>query len=195
MAVKKSYFTPRERNNMNLEGDWEWYQQFCGIEQSSNYYTNHIFSTIINENPAIKRIIELGTYTGSMAIALGLEGVRKGIEVQTFNCEEQTTAETQRILNKLDVIRNILDIFEPPNIPKIKALFDKPVYLLCDNGNKRAEFHLFVQYLKPGSVVSVHDYGVEFMPKDADVHSALLTPFREEDWQNHNVQLASWVVK
>lgn len=130
-----------------------------------------------------------------MAIALGLEGIRKGIEVQTFNIKEETTAETQRILNKLDVIRNIFDIFEQENIAKIKTLFDKPVYLLCDNGNKRAEFQLFVQHLKPGSVVSVHDYGVEFMPEDAQAHRALLTPFHEEQWQNHNVQLASWVVK
>jgi len=94
----------------------------------------------------------------------------------------------------LGVVQKICNIFE--NIDQIvyENSFNNPVYLLCDNGNKKQEFAQLVPHLKPGSVVSVHDYGVEFMEED-NIHADLLEPFHPEDWQKHNVQMATWVVK
>lgn len=183
----------RERNYLNSTADWKWYHKFCGIEMPSNFYTFHIFSTIIDENPQIERIIELGTYTGSMAIALGLEGIRKGIEVITINIHDELTLPTKKILNKLDVKIMICDIFSKRE--EIKNLFDKPVYLLCDNGNKKDEFAAFVPYLKSGSIVSAHDWEVEIAPKDIALFTNKLMPFHSDDWQKHNTQLATWIVK
>lgn len=182
----------RKENNEN--GDWAWFHRFAGITMPSNYFTFHLFSKIIDENPGITKIIELGTHTGSMAIALGLEGVRKGIEVHTFEITEQITEDTKRILDALGVKRHLCNIFEEQQL--IKSLFkDGPVYLLCDNGSKSIEFQEFANKLLPGSVVSVHDWTLEIHQHDIDIYDHLVEPFHEEDWMNHNVQLATWRIK
>lgn len=184
--------TLRERNYIPEGDDWGWFKQFCGIEMSSNYYVFHIFSTILTKNPQITRIVELGTYTGSMSIYLGLEGIRNGIKVTTFDIKDHLTPPTKELLKRLGVNCIIQDIFA--DMDSVKGWLSNPVYLLCDNGNKKQEFAQLVPHLKSGSVVSVHDYGVEFMEEDT-IYPDLLEPFHPEDWQKHNVQLATWIVK
>lgn len=157
---------------------------------ASNYYVFHLFSKIMEDNK-VERIIELGTGKGSMSIVLALEAVKKGIEFITYDIKEQTTFETQRMLNKLDAKRRVCDIFE--NSDEIFSLFDKPVFLLCDNGNKRKEIEMFAPSLMDGSVVSVHDYGIEFTAKDAKRYDHILTPYKISLWRKHNVQLATWI--
>lgn len=181
----------RKSNQENV--DWAWFYKFAGITMPSNFYTFHVFSKIFDENPQIKRIVELGTHTGSMAIALGLEGIRKGIEVHTFELAEQITEETKRILDCLSVKRYECHIFQEKQ--QIMRLLKEPVYLLCDNGSKSVEFQEFVPSLKPGSIISVHDWGSEIHPHDIEPLQKLIEPFHESDWDRHNVQLATWKIK
>lgn len=189
-----SELNQRKSNN---EGDWDWFNQFCGIEMSSNYYTFHIFSQIIENNPKIERIVELGTYTGSMTIALGLLGLLSDNKVYSYDIKNCLGNNIQFLLSHhLQVDLRNQDIHDLDIRKQIfKEHFNEPIYLLCDNGNKRGEFIDFVPQLKPGSVVSVHDYGVEFFEEDWKIHENILTPFNEGDWMKHNVQLATWVVK
>jgi predicted O-methyltransferase YrrM len=182
------------KKESNEDVNWSWFHKFAGILMPSNYYTFNIFSKIIDENPWITKIIELGTHTGSMSVALGLEGVRKGIEVHTFELNEQVSEETKRILDRLGVKRHLCNIFDDHQF--IKSLFkDGPVYLLCDNGSKAVEFQEFVPKLKSGSVVSVHDWTSEIHQHDIDPYKHMIDPFHEDDWMRHNVQLATWRIK
>lgn len=189
-----SELNQRKSNN---EGDWDWFNQFCGIEMSSNYYVFHIFSEIIKHNPQITKIVELGTYTGSMSIALGLLGVLNNKQFITYDIKNNTKSNVKELLiNNLGVLCENKDIHDLEIRKQIfKEHFNEPIYLLCDNGNKRGEFIDFVPQLKSSSVVSVHDYGVEFYEEDWKIHENILTPFNEVDWMKHNVQLATWVVK
>lgn len=182
-----------ERKHNNVEGDWAWFHNFAGIGMPSNYYTFHIFSKIIDENPQIGRIIELGTFKGSMTVALGLEGIRKGIDVHTWEISKQISEETEKLFSRLGIKAYNADIWG--NKEFIKTLFDRPVYLLCDNGHKATEFQEFVPHLKPGSIVSVHDWNTEVHPRDIESLNAIIEPFHEDDWMKHNVQLATWRVK
>lgn len=182
---------------LNNEGDWNWFTQFCGIEMSSNYYTFHIFSEIIKHNPQITKIVEFGTHTGSMSIVLGLLGVLNKKPVVTYDITQATESNARELLVKnLNVLCEKQDIHDWEIRKQIvKDHFNEPIYLLCDNGNKRDEFFAFVPQLKSGSVVSVHDYGVEFLEDEWKVIENILIPFNEKDWTRHNVQLATWVVK
>ena len=177
-------------------GDWDWFNKFCGVKMASNYYTFHIFSTIFERNPDMQRIIELGQFTGSMSMALGMIGAAKQIPVHSFDIQDQTTWETKRVLKSLKVQTHIADIHNfMVRQQIIEEYLNKQVYLLCDNGMKKDEFIAFVPYLLPGSVVSVHDYGVEFLEEDWKMFEDQLEPFMPEEWNKHNVQLATWIKK
>jgi cephalosporin hydroxylase len=50
--------------------------------------------------------------------------------------------------------------FESSIVEEIKSLINLPgkTLVLCDGGNKEAEFDLFSQFLKTGDVIMLHDY-------------------------------------
>lgn len=173
---------------------WEWFLNFAGIGMAHNYYVQHIFSKVMDENPQIKLIVELGTFKGSMTAALGLEGIRKQIPVWSYEIKDQTNEETKRILATLNVQTRLLDIFEHRDVI-LKLISEVPTYLICDNGNKADEFALFGNALLPGSIISVHDWNTEFHPHHVSPLEGKIEPFYEEDWMKHNCQLATWKIK
>lgn len=178
----------------NVVAEWTWFNRFCGMLMAHNYYTYHIFSEIIEKNPQLCGIIELGTFTGAMTTVLGLEGIRKQIPVHTFDIAVQTDEGTNRIFRQLNVNVHTCDIFEN-NMGFLKNLVKQmngPIYLLCDNGNKKGEFTTLVPFLPSGSMISVHDWQMEFLPEDAQIHSSLLEPFEDVAWMKHNTLLATW---
>ena len=184
-----------ERKHHSENGDWEWFKEFAGIGMPSNYYTFHLISRIMTENPQIQCIVELGTYWGSMAVYLGLIGIRRGIPVYTFDKVDQLRHRTKLLFQALRINFHSLDIFEYRDI--VKEIFGQRItYLICDNGNKADEFYEFGRALTPGSVISVHDYGTEFYDEDArrlsDIRS--IEPFHPEEWTKHNVQFATWKI-
>lgn len=173
---------------------WEWGLEFCGIKMSSNYYTFHIFSDIL-ENNKVNRIIELGTHTGSMSIALALLAFQRDIPFETYDIRDQKNKSTDKILSSLGARSNVVDIFK--EIDRFKAEVAKePIYLLCDNGNKKHEFSELVPRLFSGSVISVHDYGTEFTEAMiADEIREQLIPYKQEQWTKYDVRLATWIKK
>ena len=178
----------------NFNGDWSWGNKFLGISMSSNYYVFDIMSRLIDEYPSTRSIVELGTHTGTFAIYLGLEGVRKTIPVTTFEITKQVSVGTNTILEKLGVDQQVWDVFAYPDkvIDKINT---EPCYLICDGGDKKKELALFVPHLKSGSILSVHDWGQEVTYKDLEVIFDRLIPIRPEEWGYTNCQFASFLIK
>lgn len=184
-----------EKKKFEKEADWEWFTENAGAYMAHNFYVYHIISRIIGSNPQIRRIIELGTYAGAMTMQFGLEGVRKNIKVDTFDISDKLLApDTKAILKHLGVNINLTDIFKNKEVV-ISLLSQEPCYLMCDNGNKKLEFQTFVPHLKSGSVVSVHDYEMEFFDEDAKMFEGKLEPIMTSEWKRHNAQFASWKVK
>lgn len=185
-----------ERKHHSRDGDWQWFQEFAGIGMPSNYYTFHLISRIITENPQIRLIMELGTYWGSMAVYLGLLGIRREIPVVTFDLVDLRRDRTKKLFDKLGIHFHRMDIFEERDFVKAGLREHGPTYLICDNGNKSDEFYEFGRELTPGSVISVHDWGTEFYDQDAkrlsDVRA--IEPFHPDEWSNHNVQFATWKI-
>lgn len=183
-----------ERKTTKENVDWEWFRLFAGIEQAHNFYVYHIFSKVIDFNPRIHQIVELGTYTGAMSVCLGLEGIRKNIPVFSFDIADQRSDETKKLFDHLNVKFNVLDIWQQKDVIK-DLIRTKPTYLICDNGNKRDEFTEFGRELMKGSVISAHDYGHEFFDEYAQGIADKISPFMQEDWTRHNCQMATWMIK
>lgn len=177
----------------DINGSWQWGSQFAGVKLSCNYFVFDIMSRIIDENPQIQLICEIGSHTGGMAIYLSLEALRKKLPFHTFEKDKQITRETNDLLEKLGANMHIYDVFEYPD--KVIAIIqEQPAYLICDGGRKHAELEKFIGYLKPGSVVSCHDYPLEIN----DSHFAPLyeraVPIRTFEWSEKNAQFSSWKI-
>ena len=61
------------------------------------------------------------------------------------------------------------DVLEHPEV--VARVLDRPVALLCDNGDKPREVALFAPLLHSGSILVAHDWGTEIGP--ADIPSCL----------------------
>jgi hypothetical protein len=179
----------------NINGSWEWGSQFAGVKLSCNYFVFDIMSKNLSENPQIKKIVEIGTSTGGMALCLGMEAVRLGIEFHTYNIKKETTPETDRILNRLGVIQHIGDVFEQEAVIA-EMLRHQPTYLIADGGNKYRETEMFVPYLQPDSLFSTHDYGQEIFDENisATMKKINMMPLRVWEWGEKNAQFMTWKI-
>ena len=160
---------------------------------SSNYQTFDLISRVLDEYPYVKRIIELGTYTGSLSIYLGLEGIRLSAPVYTFDIKRQFTSATACIFNSLQIEFTEMDVFEKRET--LFELFDEPIFLLCDGGNKANEFIMSVPKLQSGSIVAVHDYNVEFHEKDWLPFTDKAEPIMKDEWLKEDVRMAIFKIK
>lgn len=179
----------------NINGFWEWGSQFAGVRLSCNYFVFDIMSKHLSENPQIKKIVEIGTSTGGMALYLGMEAARMGIELHTWNIVKETTPETDKILNRLGVIQHIGDVFEHES-SMAEMIRDQPTYLLADGGNKHRETETFVPYLQPDSLFSTHDYGQEIFDENLAVtmKKVNMMPLRVWEWGEKNAQFMTWKI-
>lgn len=167
---------------------WAWFHRLGGVASMSNYYVFHIFSKIMDD-PKIEGIIEIGTAYGGMTVGLALEAARRNIPIVTVDIEDVVTEETKRIFKDLYVGQVTLDVFD------YLKNFSRVCYLLCDGGDKVKEIQTFAPLLKSGSYVSCHDWLSEIYPKDVEFLKDIADPFEPEDWEKHNVQLATWRIR
>jgi hypothetical protein len=180
---------------ISMGGNWKWGTSFCNVKLACNPFVFHLMSNHLAENPQIKMICELGTHTAGMALYLGMESVRLGIPFHTWDIEKQTTADTDKILDRLGVIQHIGDVFEQ-EAEILKLIGDEPVMLICDSGNKCREVERFAPRLPKYSIISSHDYGEEL--KDdclswtyEHVH---MMPIRAYEWGETNAQFPTWKI-
>jgi len=113
-----------------------------------------VWELVLNNNPQVVGIVELGTYAGGFSWFLDAQARARGISFDTY-----------------DII--VPDV-EPPGFtqldfyryPERVELGESPVVLLCDGGNKPRELRTFPPLCAPGSVFVAHDWGTETLAGD-----------------------------
>lgn len=143
---------------------------FLGIQASQTWDDLHLWERFFNEHP-LRRVVELGTGNGGMAVFLTLQCVQRGVEFWTLD-NQHWLDWTQGVPALLGMhSRSIVaDLFKEGRA-RIEALLSSdeghPLCLFCDNGDKRREWREFVPLLRAGDFIAVHDWGVEFTAADA----------------------------
>ena len=138
----------------------EWSDHYIGIPKSHPMKLHGVISEILTENEQIKGIIEIGAYFGGLSVYLASECIERGYKpLLTF---DNKVRYRPKLFDKLDVDFVVDDVFSEESIKKIKEYIkDTPVLLICDGGHKTKEFNTFVPMLPDGSVVGIHDWGIE----------------------------------
>jgi len=178
---------------LNDSDHWQWYTTFNGQPMQHNYWLYYVIDGIMANNPQIASIVEIGTAEGALSTVLGLWGVKKDIPVLTIDwtvrCDEQ-----RRVFDRLDITFLNANVLIPDVQEQIVSFTNnKPVFLVVDGGHKPNEFNLYVPQIAVGSVIGVHDYGVEwFMHGIEDVAGRYCEKLDPDSWNKMNVQFATF---
>lgn len=132
---------------------------FGGVTCAQYWCDFFLWEMILNANPEIDGIVELGTWQGGFSRYLYAQAQARDYELfVTYDVADPQVPPPG--FKKLDIYRHATEIADMLSGLKV------PVALLCDGGNKPRELLAFPPYLPDGSLVVVHDWGTETMPAD-----------------------------
>lgn len=127
---------------------------FGGVTGAQFWIDVILWENVLNDNPQITGIVELGTWEGGFSWFLWAQAQARGITFDTYDIvapEREPPCFTQ------------LDIYRYPERVEIG---DEPIALFCDGGNKPRELATFPPMMAEGSIFLVHDWGTETLPSD-----------------------------
>lgn len=128
-----------------------------------------------------RQVIEIGTYSGGLAVALGLHARVIGATMTTYDVNRamESLVPIGKALGVTFRTGSCWDVTLEREIAEIIAR-PGPTFVLCDGGNKLRELATFSAFLKPGDVIAAHDY--DAVHDAGDIHQPQLErpwPFSE----------------
>lgn len=146
-----------------------WKISFLGVEAAQYWSDFLVWERLLNANPRLRAIVELGSGKGGFSLYLLLQCAQRGMEFYTFDWHRPEALDTA-----LGRMLGLEDRFYPCDLWQegaglVANLLDRlehPLLLFCDNGNRPREFSTFLPRLRPGDLVAVHDWGNEFTEAD-----------------------------
>ena len=132
---------------------------FGGIPMAQHRCDLVLWEELLNANPRLKAIFELGTWFGGMAWWLWAQCQARDMHFETYDMTRSEHPKPPMFV-RLDVFLDREQIGE--------VIRDwEPCVVFCDNGNKPRELREYSQELRsPDSLLVVHDWGTEFLPED-----------------------------
>ena len=140
------------------------FSSFCGVEAQHSFASLFVFDSLFLKYPPIS-ITELGTSHGGLSNYFWLYCEIHQLLFLTIDLKDL------RKFKKVNFLRGDLlndKLFQQHlhyHLQKGKT------FLYCDNGNKKKEIEIFASSLKAGSILGVHDWGVELTSKDVQLTS------------------------
>lgn len=134
-----------------------WLKTFLGIPQAHTYWLYKIIDDVLNENSAIRGIVEIGTWKGALSVFLGLECYEREFKpLLTFDIQEY--GKLPKLFDLLGIEFILQDCFAPESMERIKKYLDAPIFFFCDGDDENREFNTFAPLLSKDSVIALHDW-------------------------------------
>lgn len=145
---------------------------FAGVPMAQYWVDLIIWEAILNEHPTLNGIVEIGTFKGGFSLYLSAQAKARNMFFRTYDVFPPEVRVPGFV--QLDVFAHAADVGN-----HLKS--NDPVVLYCDGGNKGRELRTFSKYLSPESLIVVHDWGTELLPKDVpDSVEFVYKPWLEE---------------
>jgi cephalosporin hydroxylase len=166
--------------------DWArnlWVVDFMHIKTVQFHVDFLVWERILEANPDLKGIIELGSLYGGLSLFLALQAYQRGQEFATFDHVVSPAADTP--LGKLiDLRKNSYagDLFNGVartglKVRELLKTWAHPIIFLCDDGDKPREFKEYAPLLTPGDIIGTHDWMNECGPDDIKPVESYVEPY------------------
>jgi cephalosporin hydroxylase len=134
-------------------------------------------------------VIEIGIHRGGLATVLaGRVEAMEGFHYFGMELDPNIVEEPIRkwALRQPRVQLWYTDAFSEQGINWVKRILAEapaPILFICDGGNKAEEYRTYAPLIRPGDIMIVHDYTVEFTDAHIAKHRNQLTRIKM-DWIN-----------
>lgn len=166
--------------------DWArnlWVVDFMHVKTVQYHVDLLVWERVLEANPDLKGIIELGSLYGGLSLFLALQAYQRGQEFATFDHVVCGAADTP--LGKLIDLRSHCypgDLFNGDartglKVRELLATWAHPIIFLCDDGDKPREFKEYAPLLTPGDIIASHDFGNEFTEGDVEPVKQFVQPY------------------
>lgn len=119
----------------------------------------YLWEVVLNDNPSVKGIVEIGTWRGGFTHYLHAQATVRGYRnFKSYDVIEPLRDDIPGF-EKLDVYRHA------GRVQGFLSTLDAPVALFCDGGNKPRELETFPLSCPKHSIIAVHDWGTETLPE------------------------------
>ena len=142
---------------------------FGGIPASQLVQDYYLWEYVLNDNPQLRGIVELGTWEGGFANYLAAQAQCRGLSFRTYDIASPFAIHGNLVpgFRKADIFREAESIGE-------YLRQEDPVIVLCDGGNKPRELKTFSRFLGPDSRMVTHDWGTEVTEADVPPNLEML---------------------
>lgn len=130
---------------------------FAGAPMAQHWCDLILWEAILNTNPHLRGIVEIGTWQGGFSRWLYAQTVARSIGFRTFDVEVPDSRPPGFVQ---------LDVWAHPERIEEAINACPPTLLFCDGGNKPRELAEFGPMVGPEGLVIVHDWGTETLPSD-----------------------------
>ena len=133
---------------------------FGGIQIAQIWADFFLWEGVLNDNPQLRGIIELGTWNGGFSWWLWGQTEVRNMSFYTFDAVVPEHRLPPFVFEKRDIFA------DADKTADLIRLYE-PCVVFCDNGNKPRELQTFAPALRDtGSLLVVHDWGDEVGPDD-----------------------------
>lgn len=162
-----------------------WVTQFLGVITVQQWADFMLWERLLNKHPELRHLVELGSLRGGLSLYLYLQCIQRGMGFDTFDL-----VLPQAILTPLGGRLGMVecchagDLWSDYMQGVLRGIFGSrtgPLLFFCDNGDKKREMRHFAPMLRPGDIMGVHDWGVEFKEEDIKPIEGLVRPVMHTD--------------
>lgn len=148
-----------------LQRDYDRYHRmadtsFGGIAMAQIRADHVLWEAVLNSNPDLIAIFEIGTWQGGFSWWLWAQAQARDMYFETYDAIIPDKNPPPDSFSKRDVFAEAESLGR-----KFRAF--EPCLVFCDGGNKPRELHTFAKELtSPNSLLLVHDWGEEILLED-----------------------------
>jgi predicted O-methyltransferase YrrM len=161
-----------------------------GVTKCDMVFLEHI----ITENQQLVNFVEFGTFGGYTSLLFGMMARMREAPFYTIDIKDFRTDVVKKawLPNMWFLSYDLLSEINP----KVVSLIEKEnTFLFIDNGNKKQEVNMYCDFIKPGSIMAVHDWESEVFMED--IYAALtknnMVPLFEDVAKEINPRCRCWI--
>jgi len=181
-------------------GDWMTSQRnsaFLGDRMLQRWCDLVVWEQLLDHNPQLKSVIELGTYNGAFSTYLFMQCCARGMQFETIDNNPGIiiASNALRAIAKLGAKFITADVWDGHTVKYLIDSMPHPLVLFCDDGDKPREFRTFGPLLTKGDIIATHDWTEEFGPDDALPIAHMTEPYLHEECEEIGSITRFWKIK